>query len=98
MVTWSSESDKFSIPKAQQRPLQLAFHGPSVQLQCDVADMQASIARLLAPFVVNEVPAGMGVIHGSIRPYDQAEVVRRLPNHASALHRPGDLTEIYAHD
>jgi hypothetical protein len=97
MVTWSSTADKFSIPKAH-RPLQLAFHGPSVELHCDVAEMQPSIAKLLAPFIVGEIPSGMGVIRGSVRPYDQAEVVRRLPSTAQALHRPGDLTEVYAHD
>jgi hypothetical protein len=97
MVTWSSAADKFTIPGAE-RPLQLAVHGPSVELHCDVADMRPSIARLLAPFVVDELPAAMGIIRGSIRSYDQAEVVRRLPTSAQALHRPGDLTELYAHD
>ncbi len=74
------------------------MHGPSVELHCDLPEMQASIARLLAPFVVSEIPTGMGVIRGAIRTYDQAEVVRRLPSTAQALHRPGDLTEIYAND
>jgi hypothetical protein len=97
MVTWSSNAEKRSMPQAAE-PLQLAVHGPSVELHCDLPEMQASIARFFSPFIVNEVPAGMGVIRGCIRRYDQAEVVRRLPTSAQALHRPGDLTEIYAHE
>src|SRR6185437_11106953 len=97
MVTWSSNAVKASIPRAIQ-PLQLAVHGPSVELQCELPGMQATIARMLAPFVVNEVPESLGLIRGSIRKYDQAEVVRRLPGAAQPLHRPGDLTEIYALD
>src|SRR5581483_1411266 len=95
MVMWSSNPEKST---RANRPIQLAMHGPSAELQCDVPEMQASIEKLLAPFIVNEVPSGMGVIRGSVRPYDQAEVVRRLPTSAQALHRPGDLTEIYAND
>lgn len=97
MVTWSSSAEKLTT----RRPgttVQLAVHGPSVELHCDVGDMDADVRRLLGPFVVNEVPASLGMIRGSVRRYDESEVLRRLPTLAQPLHRPGDLTEIYAHD
>src|SRR5258708_40281686 len=100
MVTWSSSSssEKLSTRRPNGTTLQLAVHGPSVELHCDAPELDAGMARMLAPFIVSALPDGMGVIRGSVRRYNEAEVIRRLPTTAQPLHRPGDLTEIYAQD
>lgn len=78
--------------------LKLAVHGPSVELQCDVPEIEAAVAHFLGPFAVDQWPGDLGVIRGSVHRYSEAEVIRRLPAQAQPLHRPGDLTEIYAED
>ena len=78
--------------------MKFVVHGPAVEIDCAAVELAASIAHLLAPFAVDEWPAGFGVTRGSIRPYDHAEVIRRLPTSARALHRPQDHLELYHQD
>jgi hypothetical protein len=80
------------------RPRKLALHGPAVELECLVPELDGPIAQMLDGFTVAEWPSGFGVTRGSIRPYDESEVVRRLPGTARPLHRPGELTELYEHE
>lgn len=79
------------------RPRKFALYGPAVELECLVGELEGPIARMLGPFSVSEWPVGFGVTRGSIRPYDESEVIRRLPNAARALHHAGEPTELYAH-
>jgi len=76
----------------------LAIHGSLVEIDCKVPAFEPTLGRLLGSFAVTDWPDGSSVTHGAILPYDQAEVVRRLPSAARPLHRPGDLTEMYALD
>lgn len=80
------------------RPRKLSLYGPAVELECLVPELDEPIAQMLGPFAVNEWPTGFGVTRGSIRPYDDSEVIRRLPNAARPLHRAGDLIELYEHE
>jgi len=88
--------------KTASRPsgasVKLTLHGPGVELTCDVPPVRAWIAQILGAFEVDELPGGPGTIRGSVRPYSESEVIRRLPVIAQPLHRPGELTEIYAHE
>ena len=76
----------------------LAIHGSLVEIDCKVPAFEPTLGRLLGSFAARDWPGGSSAMHGEILPYDQAEVVRRMPPAAQPLHRPGDLTEIYALD
>jgi hypothetical protein len=77
----------------------LAVHGALVEIDCQIPALEPTIGRMLSAFATTDWPkGGAGASHGSILPYDQAEVARRLPAKAKPLHRPGELTEIYAED
>jgi hypothetical protein len=78
--------------------VKLSLHGPAVELTCDVPTIRSRVAQVLGRFQVDELPETLGLIRGSVRPYNEAEVIRRLPLMAQPLHRPGELTEIYAHE
>ena len=80
------------------RPRKLALYGPAVELECLVPNLDGPIGRTLGGFSVTEWPTGFGVTRGSIRPYDESEVIRRLPNAARPLHREGELIELYEHE
>jgi hypothetical protein len=81
---------------AALRPRKLAVYGSAIELQSEILDLEPIIAQILGPFTVSDCPAGFGVIRGFVRPYDEAEVIRRLPPAAVPLHRPGDLMELYS--
>jgi hypothetical protein len=96
MVSMTSQARRM-----QPRPMvvrKLAIYGPSVELGCDVADLEPQIARALGQFAVEELPGEMGVVRGCVRRYNETEVLRRLPVMAQPLHRHGELTEIYSHE
>ena len=80
------------------RPRKLALYGPAVELECLVPELDEPIGRALGGFAVSEWPTGFGVTRGSIRPYDESEVIRRLPAAARPLHREGELIELYEHE
>lgn len=80
------------------RPRKLIVHGPAVELECAVPALHRELGRLLSVFAVSEWPAGFVPAVGVVRPYDEVEVVRRLPATARALHKPGDLMELYEED
>ncbi|HXE53398.1 MAG TPA: hypothetical protein VN541_10300 [Tepidisphaeraceae bacterium] len=84
------------MPHAQQGHHKLAFHGPSVELTVEVPELGPILSQTLGVFAVEQFPSEMGVIRGSVHPYREADVIRRLPGQAQPLHRPDDLTEIYA--
>jgi hypothetical protein len=78
--------------------VKLSLHGPGVELTCDVPSVRSRLAQVLGRFQVDDLPETLGLIRGSIKPYNEAEVIRRLPLMAQPLHRSGELTEIYAHE
>src|SRR5438552_11746533 len=96
MVTMSPKAHKPHAHRGVTR--KLAIYGPSVELDNNLPELEPQIARALAPFAVEELPGEMGIIRGSIRRYNESEVLRRLPVMAQPLHRHGELTEIYAHE
>lgn len=95
-------SRSHSAPNASSRTVAgvrtLAIHGSLVEIDCKVPAFEPTLGRLLGAFTATDWRGGSSVTCGSILPYDQAEVVRRLPSAAQPLHRPGDLTEFYALD
>ena len=80
------------------RPRKLALYGPAVELECLVPELDGPVGRTLGGFSVTEWPTGFGVTRGSIRPYDESEVIRRLPTAARPLHREGELIELFEHE
>ena len=97
MASRSQSAHKASL-RTEPGLRKLAIHGSLVEIDCKVPAFEPTLGRLLGSFAANDWPQGSSVTHGSILPYDQAEVVRRLPPTAQPLHRPGDLTEMYALD
>ena len=97
MATAFSAAPKTS-PRGPHATVKLAMYGPTVELSCEMPPVREWIARILGAFEIDELPAGPGTIHGSVRGYNESEVIRRLPVMAQPLHRQGELTEIYAHE
>lgn len=86
-------------PHAQRgTTLKLAIYGPSVELTSAVPELESQLQRTLGQFTVDDFPGEAGLIRGSVRRYNEAEVLRRLPVMAQPLHRHGDLIEIYSHE
>jgi hypothetical protein len=96
----ASRSHSASNKSARTGPglRRLAIHGSLVEIDCKVPAFEPTLGRLLGSFAAKDWAGGSSATHGAILPYDEAEVVRRMPPAAQPLHRPGDLTEIYALD
>jgi hypothetical protein len=97
MVTVYSQTRKIPSPRVGTA-VRLTMHGSPVELICEIAPIRSWVARILGTFEVDDLPANRGTIHGSVKPYNEAEVIRRLPVMAQPLHRQGELTEIYSHE
>lgn len=73
----------------------LAVHGPVVDLECAVPELEVAVESMLGCFAVPGWPDGFVPINGSIQPYDQAQVTRHLSATARHLMRVDDLLDIY---
>lgn len=68
-----------------------------VELECQVPALEPTLGRLLGSFATKDGQASGGAVtHGIVAAYEAATVARRLSSAAIPLHRPGDLTELYA--
>jgi hypothetical protein len=75
--------------------LKLAVHGAVVEIDNVLPSLRDQIARLLVPFAVQGWPDGFVPVHGTVRPYDEVDVLRHLSPAARALPRSVDLTDFY---
>src|SRR2546421_1255110 len=73
----------------------LAVHGPVIDLQCTVAELEQTIELLVGSFQVPTWPDGFTPLCGTIHPYEQAEVARHLSPTAQHLVRTANLLDIY---
>ena len=73
----------------------LAVHGPVVQLDCTVPALDESLDVLLSKFDVPRWPDHFLPTTGTIHPYEESEVIDRLPDTARHLTRTADQMDIY---
>ncbi|HZL34843.1 MAG TPA: hypothetical protein VFC78_06005 [Tepidisphaeraceae bacterium] len=84
-----------STPIARRK---LAVHGPVVELDCTVPALAPALDLLLGAFAVPGWPDGFGATAGSVRPYEQAEVLRCLSSSARHAGRTPDMMDVYEED
>lgn len=73
----------------------LAIHGPVVELDCSVPSLEESLDALLGEFAVAGWPQAFVPTTGVIHPYEEAEVLSRLPASARHIIRTSDSIDIY---
>jgi hypothetical protein len=66
-----------------------------VEVESFLPEMDLHVRRLLGGFAVAGWPDGFTPVHGTVRPYDEAEVLRHLSPAARPLPRTQDLAEGY---
>jgi len=71
-----------------------SIHGLKMRLRCTVPLLYPGVASLLGEFE-DQREESRAVIEGIIRPYDQTEVLRKLPAAATRISAPGDIMELY---
>jgi hypothetical protein len=72
----------------------LAIHGLAIELSCDVAGLRPALDHAFGEFSVPGFPQGFTPITGSIRNFDQAEVLKCLSPTARRI-RQNDCLELY---
>lgn len=83
------------MPGANRR--QLGLHGFPIELECHVPALEPTLGRLLGSFASRDGQQQDGAVtRGFVHAYEGSSVARRLSPAAIPLHRPGDLTELYA--
>jgi hypothetical protein len=79
-----------------RKPARFSLHDLPIEITCDVPGLDAEIARVLGPY---RVPGGFTgrayPTSGVIRPYVEAEVVRRLPPRARRVVVTDAAGELY---
>jgi hypothetical protein len=75
--------------------MKFAVHGPAVEVECAVPGLGAQVRRLLGPFSVAGWPSGFVPVHGVVRPYEHADVMRHLSPAARPMARSQDMAELY---
>jgi hypothetical protein len=76
--------------------LSSSIHGLAVRLQCSVDQLQAPIRQIMDPFLVTGWPEGFVPTEGTVKPFDAAEVNRRLSSTAIPLSNTAGKLEVYA--
>lgn len=82
------------MPGANRR--QLRLHGFPIELECHVPALEPTLGRLLGSFASRDGGQDGAITRGFVHAYEGPSVARRLSPAAIPLHRPGDLTELYA--
>lgn len=75
--------------------LRLAVHGPVVEVDNFLPALEPHVRSLLGTFAVAGWPDGFVPVHGTVRPYDQAEVLRHLSPGARPLPQTDELAEVF---
>jgi len=75
--------------------LKFAVHGPVVEVENFLPGLGPHLDRLLGAFSVPSWPDGFLPVHGTVRAYDQADVLRHLSPGARPLPRVHDLTDVF---
>ena len=72
-----------------------AVHGLAVELLCEVPFLDEYNVHWLWPFEADAFPDAAVCTAGSIRPYEQGEVMRHLSPSAVPVATPGQSIELY---
>ncbi|HEX8524232.1 MAG TPA: hypothetical protein VF669_18400, partial [Tepidisphaeraceae bacterium] len=72
----------------------LAVHGLAVELACEVAGLRPALDHYLGEFAVPDWPDGFARVRGTIRDFDQREVMKCLSPTARRIEGP-DFLELY---
>ena len=75
--------------------LRFAIHGAVVEVENFLPGLEPYVRRLLGSFAVPDWPEGFMPVHGTIRPYEQSEVLRHLSPAARPLPRTDDLAAVF---
>ena len=73
----------------------LAIHGPAVDLDCSVPFLDESLDLLLGDFAVTGWPQALVPTTGIIRPYDEGDVLSRLPASARHIQHTSDSIDVF---
>src|SRR5688572_7507955 len=89
-----SNSDETTMPPptAAQR---YELYGLSIELTCEVPELQSELTRVLSGFRVASLPARSQPTCGWIKPYSEAEVLRHLSPTARRVTLANETAELY---
>lgn len=73
----------------------LSVHGPAVELDCTVPALEPALELLTHPFLVNGWPQGFQPVVGSLRNYQEAEVLRALSSGARHAHQTPEMMDVF---
>ena len=91
----ASDSASPAAPAPAAARMKFAVHGPAVEVECAVPALRPHVRRLLGPFSVAGWPPGFAPVHGVVRPYEHADVMRHLSPAARPMARSQDMAELY---
>ncbi len=77
-------------------PLRFEFHGLPIEIDCDVREVEPELERVLGRFSADGLSPDVQPSFGSINPYNEAEVLRRLSPRARRVNGANEPAELYA--
>jgi hypothetical protein len=73
----------------------LSLHGAAIGVSCAVEQLIPQIDRMLRPFISPQLPANSLMASGTIRPFEEGEVLRHLSSRAKRLAVADPSMELY---
>lgn len=83
------------MPLSRTQPLRFDIYGLAIELACEVADLEPEIGRVLGSFRVASLAQRGQPTTGTVKPYNEAEVVRHLSPNARRVMLPHESGELY---
>src|SRR5205814_3217508 len=91
----SARSEPRRVNSPQTLRHRLCIHGLAVELRCDVPQLDAAIDRAFGEFAVPQWPDGFVPVSGTIRPFEQAQVLRHLSSTAAPVPTTSPVLELF---
>jgi hypothetical protein len=82
------------MPPSTQ-PLRFELHGLAVEIACDVPELEPELRRVLGGFQVTGIRDRVQPTTGSIKPYNEADVLRHLSPRARRVTLANESGELY---
>lgn len=73
----------------------LAVHGPVIELDCTVPALDESLDALVGPLAVDGWRENFRPLNGVVHPYEESEVLPRLPDSARHITRTSDQMDLF---
>src|SRR5436190_7729739 len=73
----------------------ISLHGAPIGVSCGVEQLIPQIDRILRPFISPSLPASALMASGSIRPFEEGEVMRHLSSRARRMACGDPSLELY---